>query len=36
MPPAAIERIAIWAKSVESRGIVLVPISEVALKPKSS
>ncbi len=34
--PAAIERIALWAKTVESRGITLVPISAVALKPKSS
>ena len=34
--PASIERIARWAKVAESRGIVLVPISAVALKPKSS
>jgi polysaccharide deacetylase 2 family uncharacterized protein YibQ len=34
--PASIERIAHWAKAAESRGIVLVPISAVALKPKSS
>jgi polysaccharide deacetylase 2 family uncharacterized protein YibQ len=34
--PGAIERIAQWAKTLESRGIVLVPISAVAIKPKSS
>jgi polysaccharide deacetylase 2 family uncharacterized protein YibQ len=34
--PASIERIAQWAKTVENRGYVLVPISAVALKPKSS
>ncbi len=34
--PAAIARIATWAKSVESRGFVLVPISMVAVKAKSS
>lgn len=34
--PATIKRIAAWAKSVESRGFVLVPISMVALKAKSS
>jgi hypothetical protein len=34
--PASIERIAHWAKAAESRGIVLVPISAAALKPKSS
>jgi polysaccharide deacetylase 2 family uncharacterized protein YibQ len=34
--PASVERIAQWAKSVESRGFVLVPISAVAIKPKSS
>ena len=34
--PASIDRIAQWAKSVESRGIVLVPISAVAMKPRSS
>ena len=34
--PASIERIAQWAKAAESRGIVLVPISAVAIKPKSS
>jgi polysaccharide deacetylase 2 family uncharacterized protein YibQ len=34
--PASIERIAQWAKTLESRGITLVPISTVAVKPKSS
>ena len=34
--PATIERIAAWAKKVEDRGFVLVPISMVALKAKSS
>jgi polysaccharide deacetylase 2 family uncharacterized protein YibQ len=34
--PVSIERIAQWAKTAESRGIVLVPISAVAIKPKSS
>ena len=34
--PATVERIAQWAKTVESRGFVLVPISMVALKAKSS
>jgi polysaccharide deacetylase 2 family uncharacterized protein YibQ len=34
--PAAIERIAQWAKAAKGRGIVLVPISAVAIKPKSS
>jgi polysaccharide deacetylase 2 family uncharacterized protein YibQ len=34
--PATVKRIAAWAKTVESRGFVLVPISMVALKAKSS
>jgi polysaccharide deacetylase 2 family uncharacterized protein YibQ len=34
--PASIERIAQWARTIENRGYVLVPISAVALKPKSS
>jgi uncharacterized protein len=34
--PTSIERIALWAKTAEGRGIVLVPITAVALKPKSS
>jgi polysaccharide deacetylase 2 family uncharacterized protein YibQ len=34
--PATISRIAEWAKTVQSRGFVLVPISMVAVRPKSS
>jgi polysaccharide deacetylase 2 family uncharacterized protein YibQ len=34
--PASIERITQWAKAAEARGIVLVPITAVAIKPKSS
>ncbi len=34
--PASIDRIAAWAKAVESRGFVLVPISAVAAKPNAS
>jgi uncharacterized protein len=34
--PASIDRIAAWAKTVESRGITLVPISAVAAKPNAS
>ena len=34
--PATVERIAEWAKTVEGRGIVLVPITMVAVKAKSS
>jgi hypothetical protein len=34
--PASIERIAQWAKAAEARGIVLAPITAVAIKPKSS
>jgi polysaccharide deacetylase 2 family uncharacterized protein YibQ len=34
--PVSIDRIAAWAKSAESRGIVLVPISAVAAKPNAS
>jgi hypothetical protein len=34
--PAAIARIAEWAKAVEGRGFVLVPISMIASKAKSS
>jgi hypothetical protein len=34
--PAAIERIAQWAKAAEGRGLVLVPISTIAIKPKAS
>jgi polysaccharide deacetylase 2 family uncharacterized protein YibQ len=34
--PATIDRLAKWAKAAAGRGIVLVPISAVAAKPKSS
>ena len=34
--PATIKRIAAWAKTVEGRGFVLVPITMVAVKAKSS
>jgi uncharacterized protein len=34
--PASIERISVWAKAAESRGILLVPISAVAVRGKSS
>jgi uncharacterized protein len=34
--PAAIERIAKWAKAAESRGVLLVPVSAVVNKAKSS
>jgi uncharacterized protein len=34
--PASIERIAIWAKTTESHGLLLVPISAVAVRGKSS
>jgi polysaccharide deacetylase 2 family uncharacterized protein YibQ len=34
--PASIERIAVWAKAAESHGILLVPISAVAARGKSS
>jgi polysaccharide deacetylase 2 family uncharacterized protein YibQ len=34
--PATIARIAEWAKNVEARGFVLVPITMVAIKAKSS
>ena len=34
--PPSIDRIAAWAKAVESRGFVLVPISAVAAKPNAS
>ena len=34
--PATVARIADWAKTVESRGFVLVPITMMALKAKSS
>jgi polysaccharide deacetylase 2 family uncharacterized protein YibQ len=34
--PISIERIATWAKQLESRGIMLVPLTTAMLKPKSS
>jgi len=34
--PVSIERIAIWAKSLESRGLLLVPLTTAMLKSKSS
>jgi polysaccharide deacetylase 2 family uncharacterized protein YibQ len=34
--PASIERIAVWAKGAESRGILLVPISAAAARGKAS
>jgi polysaccharide deacetylase 2 family uncharacterized protein YibQ len=34
--PAAVERIAQWAKAAEDRGLVLVPITVAAIKPKAS
>jgi polysaccharide deacetylase 2 family uncharacterized protein YibQ len=34
--PISIERIGIWAKALESRGILLVPLTTAMLKPKSS
>ena len=34
--PGTVTRIAEWAKKVEARGFVLVPITMVAVKEKSS
>jgi polysaccharide deacetylase 2 family uncharacterized protein YibQ len=34
--PVSIERIAKWAKAVEGRGLQLVPITAVALRPKQN
>ena len=34
--PGAINRVSDWSKKVESRGFVLVPITAVTIKPKSS
>jgi polysaccharide deacetylase 2 family uncharacterized protein YibQ len=34
--PISIERIGIWAKALEGRGIMLVPLTTAMLKPKSS
>ena len=34
--PASIDRIAKWAKSAQSRGIVLVPVTAAAVRPRST
>jgi polysaccharide deacetylase 2 family uncharacterized protein YibQ len=34
--PVSLDRLSLWAKSAESRGFVLVPISAAAIKPKAS
>jgi polysaccharide deacetylase 2 family uncharacterized protein YibQ len=34
--PVSIDHIAKWAKAAESRGLLLIPISAVAAKPKQS
>jgi polysaccharide deacetylase 2 family uncharacterized protein YibQ len=34
--PISIERVGIWAKALEARGILLVPLTTAMLKPKSS
>ncbi|MEW6454003.1 MAG: divergent polysaccharide deacetylase family protein [Pseudomonadota bacterium] len=34
--PASIDRIAQWAKALEGRGISLVPVTAITIKPKSS
>ena len=34
--PVAVERLAKWAKTAEDRGFLLVPISAIAVKPKSA
>ncbi len=34
--PISIERIAAWARQVEGRGVMLVPLTTAMLKPKSS
>jgi uncharacterized protein len=34
--PVSVDRIMVWAKAAEGRGIQLVPISAIAIKPKSS
>ena len=33
--PVSIERIAAWAKGLEGRGVLLVPLTSVMLKSKS-
>ena len=32
--PVSVERIALWAKSLQSRGFVLVPVSAIVSQPK--
>jgi polysaccharide deacetylase 2 family uncharacterized protein YibQ len=34
--PISIERISAWAKTLESRGVMLVPLTTAMLKSKSS
>ena len=34
--PVTIDRVTKWSKAAQARGIQLVPISAIALKPKSS
>jgi polysaccharide deacetylase 2 family uncharacterized protein YibQ len=34
--PVSIERIGIWTKALESRGVMLVPLTTAMLKSKSS
>lgn len=34
--PASIDRIALWSKALENRGISLVPVTAITIKPKSS
>ena len=34
--PVTIDRVTRWSKAAQGRGIELVPISTIALKPKSS
>ena len=34
--PVSLDRLSLWAKSAESRGFVLVPISAAAITPKAS
>jgi len=34
--PISIERIGAWARTLESRGVMLVPLTTVMLKSKSS
>jgi hypothetical protein len=34
--PITIDRIAVWARGAEDRGIILVPLSSVATRPKTA